>query len=93
MRKFKYLGVLFTIDGTMEREIGWKIGAAGEVLHSLYRTIVTKRYLSRKEKLLIYRSIFAPALTYGHHGWVMTERTRYKRPKLVFSGEWLLCPL
>ncbi|KAK0156273.1 Craniofacial development protein 2 [Merluccius polli] len=27
-------------------------------------------------KLSIYRSIFVPTLTYGHEGWVMTERTR-----------------
>ena len=28
--------------------------------------------MSRKAKL----SIFVPTLTYGHKGWVMTERTR-----------------
>ena len=38
-------------------------------MRSLYRTVVTKRELSRK-------SIFIPILTYGHEGWVMTERTR-----------------
>ncbi|TWW76634.1 hypothetical protein D4764_12G0000240 [Takifugu flavidus] len=32
--------------------------------------------LSRKAKLLIYRSIYVPVLTYGHQRWVMTERTR-----------------
>ncbi|WP_214636687.1 hypothetical protein, partial [Mycobacterium tuberculosis] len=60
----------------MEPEIGRRIGAAGAVLRSLYRTVVTKRELSRKAKLSIYRSIFVPILTYGHEGWVMTERTR-----------------
>ena len=76
MKEFKYLGVLFASEGTMEREIGRRIGAAGAVLRSLYRTVVTKRELSRKAKLSIYRSIFVPILTYGHEGWVMTERTR-----------------
>ena len=60
----------------MEREIGRRIGAAGAVLRSLYRTVVTKRELSHKAKLSSYRSIFVPILTYGHEGWVMTERTR-----------------
>lgn len=32
--------------------------------------------LSRKEKLSIYRSMYAPTLTYGHELWVMTGRTR-----------------
>ena len=76
MKEFKYLGVLFASEGTMEREIGRRIGAAGAVLRSLYRTVVTKRELSRKAKLSIYRSIFVPILTYGHEGWVMAERTR-----------------
>ena len=48
------------------------------LLHSLYRTVVTKTELSRRAKLSIYRSIFVPTLTYGHEGWVMTERTRLR---------------
>ncbi|CAB1446035.1 unnamed protein product [Pleuronectes platessa] len=51
VKEFKYLGVLFASEGTMEREIGRRIGAAGAVLRSLYRTVVTKRELSRKAKL------------------------------------------
>ncbi|KAK5868011.1 hypothetical protein PBY51_012458 [Eleginops maclovinus] len=35
-----------------------------------------KRELSQKAKLSVYRAIFVPTLTYGHEGWVMTERTR-----------------
>ena len=76
MKEFKYLGILFSSEGTREREMGRRIGAAGAVLRSLCRTIVMKRELSQKAKLSIYRSIFIPTLTYGHEGWVMTERTR-----------------
>ncbi|KAK0140494.1 putative uncharacterized transposon-derived protein F52C9.6 [Merluccius polli] len=62
--------------------VRWSVRLAGEseqrgaVLRSLYRTVVMKRELSRKAKLSIYRSIFVPTLTYGHEGWVMTERKR-----------------
>ncbi len=35
-----------------------------------------KRELSYNAKLSIYRSAFVPTLTYGHAGWVLTERTR-----------------
>uniref|UniRef100_A0AAQ4PNU2 Reverse transcriptase domain-containing protein n=1 Tax=Gasterosteus aculeatus aculeatus TaxID=481459 RepID=A0AAQ4PNU2_GASAC len=76
VKKFKYLGVLFTSEGKMECEFSQRMGAAGAVLHSLYHTVVTKRELSRNAKLSIYRSIFVPTLTSGHEGWVMTERTR-----------------
>ena len=76
VKEFKYLGVLFTSEGRTEKEISRRIGAAGAVLQSLYRTVVTKRELSQKAKLSVYRAIFAPTLTYGHEVWVMTERIR-----------------
>ena len=76
VEEFKYLGILFTSEGRMEREIDRRIGAASAVMRSLNRSVVVKRELSRKAKLSIYRSIYAPTLTYGHELWVMTERMR-----------------
>ncbi|KAI3372213.1 hypothetical protein L3Q82_022653 [Scortum barcoo] len=85
VEEFKYLGVLFTSEGKMEREIDRRIGAASAVMRSVYRTVVVKKELSRKAKLSIYRiNLRSHHLTYGHELWVMTEkRTRscgYKRP-------------
>ncbi len=76
VEEFKYLGVLFTSEGGMEREIDRRIGAASAVMRSMYRSVVVKKELSRKAKLSIYLSIYVPTLTYGHELWVMTERTR-----------------
>ena len=76
VKEVKYLGILFSSEGTRECEMGRRIRAAGAVLRLLCRTMVMKRELSQKAKLSIYRSIFIPTLTYGHEGWVMTERTR-----------------
>ncbi|KAK0144605.1 Craniofacial development protein 2 [Merluccius polli] len=76
VEEFKYLGVLFTSEGRMEREIDRRIGAASAVMRTLHGSVVVKRELSRKAKLSIYQSIYVPALTYGHELWVMTERTR-----------------
>ncbi|KAI3351275.1 hypothetical protein L3Q82_005828 [Scortum barcoo] len=78
------LGVLFTSEGKMEREIDRRIGAASTVMLSVCQTVVVKKELSRKTKLSIYRSIYVPTLTYGHELWIMTERTGshgYKQPK------------
>ncbi|KAK3507789.1 hypothetical protein QTP70_000372 [Hemibagrus guttatus] len=75
VEEFKYLGVLFTSEGRMDREIDRRIGAAAAVMRSMYRSVVVKKELSRKAKLSIYQSIYAPTLTYGHELWVMTERT------------------
>ena len=56
VKEFKYLGVLFSSEGTMEREVGRRVGA---VLQSLYR--VRNRELS--QKLSVYRAILLPTLT------------------------------
>ena len=75
-KEFKYLGILFSSEGTREREMGRRIGAAGVVLRSL----------CRKTKLSIYRSIFIPTLSYSQEGWVMTERmkSQVKAAKIGF---------
>ncbi|KAI3373314.1 hypothetical protein L3Q82_006613 [Scortum barcoo] len=94
VEEFKYLGVLFTSEGKMEREIDRRIGAASAVMRSVYRTIVVKKELSRKAKLSIYQSIYVPTLTYGHELWVMTERTRSRIQAAEMSflpqGGWAL---
>ncbi len=75
VKEFRYLRILFTSEGTMDRETSRRIWTAGAVLRSRYHTIVMKRELSQEAKLLIYRSVFVPSLTYGNEGWVLTERT------------------
>ena len=35
-----------------------------------------KRELSKKAKLSIFKTVFAPILTYGYESWVKTERVR-----------------
>ncbi|KAK3567087.1 hypothetical protein QTP86_009780 [Hemibagrus guttatus] len=68
VEEFKYLGVLFTSEGRMDRET--------DQCTDMYRSVVVKKELSRKAKLSIYQSIYVPTLTYGHELWVMTERVR-----------------
>ncbi len=76
VEEFKYLGVLFTSEGRMEREIDRRIGAAAAAMRSMYQSVVVKKELSLKAKLLIYRSIYVPTLTYGHELWVMTQKDK-----------------
>ncbi|KAI3355946.1 hypothetical protein L3Q82_004492 [Scortum barcoo] len=101
VEEFKYLGVLFTSEGKMEREIDRRIGAAsaGAVMRSVYRTVVVKKELSRKAKLSIYQVNLRSHLTYGHELWVMTERTRSRiqaansRNEFPLQGGWAGAPL
>ena len=50
MEEFKYLGVLFTSEGRMERETDRRIGAAAAVMPSLYQSVMVKRELSRERR-------------------------------------------
>ena len=52
VKEFKYLRVLFASEGSMEREVGQRIGALGAIAS-----------LSRKAKLSIYRSSLVLTLT------------------------------
>ena len=76
VEKFKYLGVTFSSDRKQDKEIDNRISKASAVMQALQGSVVTKRELSKKAKLAIFRSIFVPILTYGHESWVMTERMR-----------------
>ncbi len=58
VKEFKYLRVLFTSEGTMEWKIGRRTGAAGEILHLLYRIVVMKRELSQRTKFSISQFSF-----------------------------------
>ena len=93
VEEFGSVGFLYTSDGKMEREIDCRIGAAGAVLSSLYHSVMTKRELSHRANLSVYRSIFVSTLTYGHEGWVMTDRSRSRiqaADEINVKGGWTL---
>ena len=76
VEKFKYLGVAFTSDGRQDEELDTRVGKASAVMQALHCSVVMKRELLKKAKLLIFKAVFVPILTYGHESWVMTERMR-----------------
>ena len=76
LEKFKYLGVAFTNDGKQDEELDTRIDKACAVMRALHDSVVIKRELSKKAKLLVFKAVFVPILTYGHESWVMTKRMR-----------------
>ena len=76
VEKFKYLGVEFSNDTRLDYEIDRRIGSASAILRSLYRSVVTKKEVSRRTKMAIFNAVYRPTLIYGHEQWVMTERIR-----------------
>ena len=76
VEKFQYLGVEFSNDARLDCEIDRRVGSASAILRSLYRSVVTKKEVSRRTKMAIFNVVYRPALIYGHEQWVMTERIR-----------------
>ena len=74
---FKYLGVLFMSEGRMDHEINRRICAAAAVMQSLHWSVVVKKELSRKAKLLIYRSIYV--LTERIRSWIQAAEMSFLR--------------
>jgi len=58
--------VVFTGDGSRNKEIDTRVGKANAVLRELYCSVVAKQELSQTAKLSVFRSVFVPILTCGH---------------------------
>ena len=51
IKKFKYLGVAFTIDGKLGEELDTGISKASVIVQDLHYSVVMKEELSKKTKL------------------------------------------
>ena len=51
VEKFKYLGVVFTIDGRQEEKLDNRIGKASAVMRALHYSVAMKRQLSKGKAL------------------------------------------
>ena len=58
--KFKYLGVAITSDARQDEELDTRIGKACAVMRALHYSAVMKRELSKKAKLLIFKTVLSP---------------------------------
>jgi len=63
---FKYLGVVFTSDGSRNKGIDTRIGKSNAFLRESYCSVVTKRELSKTAKLSVLKLVVLPILTCGH---------------------------
>jgi len=79
VKKFKYLCMVFTNAVKYNKEIDARTDKAIAFLRELYRSVVTKRELSKTTKLSIFKrqrssslgfidfeTVFVPILTYHH---------------------------
>ena len=76
VEKFKYVGIESSNNARQDCEIDRRIESASAILRSLYRSVVAKKEISRRTRMVIFNAVYRPTLVYGHGQWVTTERIR-----------------
>ena len=76
--KQTYLGVILSEDGRMECELEKRIGAALSAAGAVRSQVFESRELSRSAKMLVYKAMIEPTLTYGAESWVLKEREKQR---------------
>ncbi len=65
----KYVGVMISGDGNMQREVEARVGCASRVIGGLNQTILGRRELSKQTKLKVVNALVMPVLMYGCKAW------------------------
>ncbi|KAG0716932.1 Retrovirus-related Pol polyprotein from type-1 retrotransposable element R2 [Chionoecetes opilio] len=73
LESFTYLGSAVHNDGGSRQEVLRRIGIAHGVMDSLSRSIWRCRYLCRRTKIRIFKSLVIPVLLYGCETWTLNS--------------------
>ena len=65
----KYIGVIISGDGSMQREVEERVGCASRVIGGLNQAIPGRRELSKQTKLKVVNALVMPVLMYGCKAW------------------------
>ena len=61
---FKYFGTTLTIQNSIAEELKIRLSTGNACYHSV-QNVLSSRFLSRKLKIMIYRTIILPVVLYG----------------------------
>ena len=70
----KYLGVMISSDGRMEKEVEARIGGATRVIGGLNDVVLRRKELSRSTKLKVVNATVMPTLLYGCETWTLSKQ-------------------
>ena len=74
--RFTYLGSDVHFSAGCLQEVNRRIGKACGVMDSLDRSVWRSRYLSKRTKIRVFRSLVLPVLLYGCETWTLTGDLR-----------------
>ena len=70
----KYLGVMISSDGSMEKEVEARIGSATRVIGGMNEIVLRRKELSRSTKLKVVNATMMPMLMYGCETWNLSKQ-------------------
>ena len=73
----KYLGVMVSNDGSMEKEIEARIGNATRVIGGM-NAVLRRKELSRSTKIKVVNATMMPVLMYRCETWSLTKKQQSK---------------
>jgi Reverse transcriptase (RNA-dependent DNA polymerase) len=76
--QFKYLGVVLERDGNQTIDINERISRTVKLYHGMNQRFIRKKEISTKTKMIVYKTIYRPILTYGSETWVLTPNMKSK---------------
>jgi hypothetical protein len=80
--EFIYFGTLIFNDNSVEKEIQKRI-LAGNRTYFAATSLFRSRLLSRVTKILLYKTLMRPVVSYGGDAWTMTKKD--EQALLVFE--------
>ena len=74
----KYLGVMLSSDGRMQKEMEARIGSATRMIGGMSEAVSRRRELSKGTKLKVVNATMMPSLLYGCEAWSLTKQQQSK---------------
>ena len=74
-QEFKYLGSIISAQGNSAKDIQYRI-IQGKRCTQVLNPIIWSAKMKMKTKLMIYKAIVEPVLTYGAESWQLTNKQR-----------------
>ena len=74
VEEMKYLGVMISSDGRMEKEVEARIGSATRVIGGMNEAVLKRKELSRSTKLTVVNATMMPTLVYGCETWCLSKQ-------------------
>ena len=78
MDERKYLGVMISSNGSLEKEVEARIGSAVRMVRGMREAVLKRKELSKKTILKVINATMLPALMYGCEAWSLSKQQELK---------------